>query len=457
MSAAGIATNQAASRAGADMEHAFHAIADALQASLAAGERYTAWLESEATDFVRMNRGQVRQPGSVTQQYLTVRLVHGERHAAHVLSISGDTTADIAAACDAAVELRRTLGDVSPDPHLLLASERHDSHGMRGGPLPPSEQVVNAILDSGRGLDLVGLYAAGLVCRAFANSEGQRNWHATTTFNLQWSLHHRADKAVKAAYAGFEWDAGGFERRMDEARAQLALMARPARSLAPGTYRAYLTPSAMEEIAGLLAWGAFSGRALATTQSPLARMQSGERLDPRVTIAEDFGNGVAAPFQSEGFVRPARVALIERGTLVGSLVSPRTAREFGLTANGAGAWEGPEAFAMEGGTLDPEDAPAALDTGLWIGNLHYLNYSDRPACRMTGMTRFATFWVEGGKIVAPVDVLRFDDTLYRLLGSSLADLTREPEFILSADSYASRRLASVTVPGALVSGMTFTL
>ena len=63
-----------------------------------------------------------------------------------------------------------------------------------------------------------------------------------------------------------------------------------------------------------------------------------------------------------------------------------------------------------------DDALAALDTGLCVGNLWYLNYSDRPACRMTGMTRFATFWVEDGKIVAPVDVLRFDDTIYRMLG-----------------------------------------
>ena len=59
---------------------------------------------------------------------------------------------------------------------------------------------------------------------------------------------------------------------------------------------------------------------------------------------------------------------------------------------------------------------AALGTGLYIGNLWYLNYSDRPAGRMTGMTRFATFWVEGGRIVAPVTPLRFDDTLYRMLG-----------------------------------------
>jgi len=112
---------------------------------------------------------------------------------------------------------------------------------------------------------------------------------------------------------------------------------------------------------------------------------------------------------------------------------------------------------MEGGTLKSRDVLARLDTGLFVGNLWYMNYSDRAACRMTGMTRFATFWVEGGRIVAPVNVMRFDDSLYRMLGAHLVDLSDTPELMLSPESYGSRHLTSVRLPGALVSGMAFTL
>ena len=73
------------------------------------------------------------------------------------------------------------------------------------------------------------------------------------------------------------------------------------------------------------------------------------------------------------------------------------------------------------------------------------------------MTRFATFWVENGKIVAPVDVLRFDDTIYRMLGENLEALTAERELLLEANSYGSRALSSVRLPGVLLSGMNFTL
>ena len=112
---------------------------------------------------------------------------------------------------------------------------------------------------------------------------------------------------------------------------------------------------------------------------------------------------------------------------------------------------------MAPGTLAAKDALAALGTGLFVGNLHYLNYSDRPAARITGMTRFATFWVEDGKIVAPVDVLRFDDTLFRMLGANLEALTAETELLLASDTYRERQLASMRLPGALLSEMTFTL
>jgi predicted Zn-dependent protease len=247
---------------------------------------------------------------------------------------------------------------------------------------------------------------------------------------------------------------------MDAARAALAQIARPPKRLAPGAYRAYLAPAAMAELLELLSWGSFSARALATRQSPLLRMQPGagdSRLDPRVSVAEATADAVAPAFQSEGFARPARVPLIENGRLAGSLCSPRTAREFDLATNGANAAESPESLALGGGDLAESDALAALDTGLAVGNLWYMNYSDRPACRMTGMTRFATFWVENGNVVAPVDVLRFDDTLYRMLGTNLVALTAEPELILDSSTYGARSLASTRTPGALLREMTFTL
>jgi predicted Zn-dependent protease len=440
------------------MESYFGDLADLLDRSLDPGEIYTCRFDAEVSDFVRLNRAKVRQPGTVNQQYLRLHLIRGKKHAEQSFSITGDLARDRSLVADSLTALRDVLADLPDDPHLDFATEVRSSRAVRSDPLPPSEDIIATVLDGASDLDLVGIYAAGPVYRGFANSFGQRNWHEVTSFNLQWSLYHHADKAVKTSYGGFAWSAGEFSARMHDARDRLALLAIPARSLERGSYRAYLTPSAMEEIAGMLCWGGFSGRALATRQSCLFRMKDGESsLDPSVTFAENTGDGIAPAFQDEGFVRPAAVPLVESGRMVGSLVNPRTAKEFALSTNGANASEMPESLEMHAGALPRADALAALDTGLYIGNLWYLNFSDRPACRLTGMTRFASFWVEHGKIVAPVNVMRFDDSVFRLFGENLVGLTAERELLVSGDSYSQRNVSSMRLPGAVVSDMAFTL
>ena len=293
--------------------------------------------------------------------------------------------------------------------------------------------------------------------RGFANSLGQRNWHEVDTFNFDWSLYRGNDKAVKTSYAGFAWNEKIFRDKVDAAAEQLGLLERPRKEIEPGEYPAYLAPRALEELIGLLSWGGFSARARATKQSPLLRMQEGQRLSSKVTLVENTEEGVAPSFQAEGFVKPPRVTLIEEGTLGDALVSPRSAKEYGLATNAANVHEIPQSIEVAAGTLATSEVLNALDTGLYISNLWYLNFSDRPAGRITGMTRFATLWVEGGRTVAPVGPMRFDDSIYRMLGEKLVDLTRERELLLDPSTYGERSTASARLPGALLSALRLTL
>ena len=53
--------------------------------------------------------------------------------------------------------------------------------------------------------------------------------------------------------------------------------------------------------------------------------------------------------------------------------------------------------------------------------------------------------------------MRFDESIYRMLGDQLIDLTAERELILDAGSYFRRSTDSGRVPGALVEGFALTL
>src|ERR1700761_1960038 len=92
-----------------DMEAYFNDPARVVDGALGKDERYTASFCGETTDFVRMNRGKVRQPGHVTQQQITLQLVRGARHASHSLTLTGDAATDTAALRDALSSLRAVL------------------------------------------------------------------------------------------------------------------------------------------------------------------------------------------------------------------------------------------------------------------------------------------------------------------------------------------------------------
>ena len=73
------------------------------------------------------------------------------------------------------------------------------------------------------------------------------------------------------------------------------------------------------------------------------------------------------------------------------------------------------------------------------------------------MTRFGTFWVEDGELMAPVNVMRFDDSLYHWLGDRLEGLTKDRELILSAETYGGRSTGSYLLPGLLINGIDLAL
>jgi predicted Zn-dependent protease len=440
------------------MQDYFFSIADAIPSLLRGTEIFTCSFHGEASDFVRFNRAAVRQAGAVVQRSLSIDLIDGRRHAAGTLTLSGAGADDRARLAHVIGELREIRGHLAEDPYLLYATAVRSTERRRSAVLPDGAAVIEAVGAGAASRDLVGIYAGGATHAGFANSFGQRNWYTAPSFNLDWSFVHDADKAVKATYAGTAWDSADLERRMSAAAEQLAVLARPPRALSPGRYRVYLSPAALYEILGVVSWGGFGLRAHRTKTTPLLKMvEDGVRLHPSVRIAENTAEGIAPDFQDAGFIRPDRVTLVEGGAYRECLVSPRSAAEYDVATNGASASEMPTSIDVEAGSIAADRVLGTLHTGLYIGNLWYLNFSDRTACRTTGMTRFATFWVEGGVIQSPVEVMRFDETIYRLLGENLIGLTADRELILDPGSYFQRSTDSARLPGVLVDDFTLTL
>ncbi|MDE2477084.1 MAG: TldE/PmbA family protein [Alphaproteobacteria bacterium] len=439
------------------MRDHFLQLADFAATRTRSGEGFLLRYSGEQSRFVRFNRAAVRQSGTVEQHYLTIELFKGRQHLSQQLAITG-LAGDRQRLDGAISELRELLSFAPEDPHFLVSDAVCSTERNDVGRLLSDDAVIPVILDKAADSDFVGFYAAGPIHHGFANSFGQRNWHTVHTFSLDGCFYLQSDKAVKLSYGGREWDESVFAEKIAHAQTQLSFLERTPKTIAPGGYRAFLSTAATEELLGLLCWGGFGLAAHRTGATPLIRLARGEAaLSPMVHLVEDTKAGLAPEFQDEGFVKPASVTLIENGQYKECLAAPRSAEEFHALQNGANADEAPAALEMAPGQLADQDILSALGTGLLIGNLWYLNYSDRNACRLTGMTRFATFWVENGAITAPVNVMRFDDSIYRMLGDNLIALTAARDWRLSTDTYEGRSTRAMHIPGALIDDFRLTL
>ncbi len=440
------------------MKDYFYEIADFAVGLLKQDEVLLVEFAGEESDFVRFNHDAVRQAGHVVQRILELTLINGNRSLSATLTLSGSAETDRALVEERMRFLRENVSMVPEDPYLLYSTEVHSTEREREAMLIPAREAVDAIVRLGEGKDLVGIFAQGPIYRGFANSFGQKNWYSAHSFDFDWSVYLREDKAVKSRYAGFEWDTEILRSRMADATDQLEMLARPAKSLKPGKFRVFLTPRALGELVSILAWNGFGIKNHKGKVALLTAMTSGDaRLHESVTIAESVAEGLAPNFGDGGFIRPDRVELIKNGEYKGYLVSPASAKEFGVETTGCSRGEMADSLEMMPGDLPFSEALERLGTGVYVNDMWYVNVSDLTTAKLTGMTRFATFWVEEGKIVGPLEVMRFDESIYKMLGDNLISITREREMLISSSTYTLRHTGSMHLPGILVKDFTFVL
>ncbi|MEH2054196.1 TldD/PmbA family protein [Nostoc sp.] len=440
------------------LEVSFNRLIESLLIKKAEDEQFTVRLSSEISQFTRFNHAKVRQTGCVADGWIELTLMKEQRNSVQQFPFTGNWEVDWQLTYTALQELRDELILLPIDPYLVLPSGNNTSREINSGNLLAAEAVVPTVLELVAELDFTGIYAGGVVIKAYGDSSGQKHWFATDSFTLDYSLFSTSGQAVKGTFAGSDWDESAYIAKISEAKKQLELLARPVKELPRGQYKTYFAPAAVADLLLMLSWGSVSEADIQQGNSSLAALWRKEKqLSTAFNLKENFQRGLVPRFNELGEIAAPELPVIEKGYLVNTLVNSRTAKEYQKIANGANGSETLRAPEVSPGNLVFEQILPSLDTGLYVSNLHYLNWSDRHTGRITGMTRYACFWVENGEIIAPIENLRFDESLYRFWGENLVDLTTFQEFIPEVGTYESRQLGGSLVPGMLVEDFTYTL
>lgn len=425
--------------------------------SLQAGEEAALNLHAEDSEFVRFNCSKVRQTTTVEQADVTLILQADNKTNKICFPVTGDLQEDRRRFLFHAGKARKELSSLPENPFPINIAESGRSEQDFTADTPKSSFIIDKVAQDAAQDDFVGYMTSGPLMKAVANSKGTYHWYSSDLYFVDFSLYD-GKNAVKSSVAGSNWDESLWDLSLSESRAFLHQMKKPRREIPRGDYKVYLAPGAVEELVPVIDWGGFSLGTFRQGLSGLKKLyENRAQFSSQITMQENFHLGFSPRFNASGELAPEQMTLVEKGQPKNLFVNSKSAAEYGVPSNNANERESSRCFEMLPGTLKREDILKSIGTGLYLSNLHYVNWSDRESARLTGMTRFACFWVENGDIIAPIKDVRFDVSLYDIWGSGLVNITDFQESFVSKSTYAQRTFGGMKLPGMLIDGFKFTL
>jgi len=412
----------------------------------------------EDSHFTRFNQSKVRQNGFVSDLTLSITLISNNRTCSASFSLSNHDKEDLEKALSYLNSLRHDIVKLPKDPFIVYPKEGKPSSENNKGTLLNISDVVHTLSPTIKNVDLSGIWASGNLFVGYANSKGLTHWFSTESFSFDYSLITKEERMVKDTFAGTNFDSNNYNNFMQNSISQLQLLDKKSIRLKPGDYRTYIAPAGVSDLISMFSWNGLSEGSIRRGQSAFLKMKNeSATLSPCFSLNEDFSTGLTPMFNDDGELAVTSLPLINNGILKNTLINSRTAQEYKIESNFAGSWEGLRSPVMSTGDLMENNISKEIDKGVFLNNLHYLNWSDNIGGRITGMTRYACFWVENGEIVAPIENMRFDDTIYNIFGSNLESVTKSSQFIPDTGTYSGRSFGGTNCPGILLNSFSLTL
>lgn len=441
----------------------FQTICSQVFDSLKENEQLTVYLEGENSQYFRFNDSKLRQSGIIEDYAVTISLFSGKKSLQSSTTLSSDIKSSVSNLTNEINALRDPLSLIPENDFTCFPDPFESLDIVKSGQLPKREEILEALMDTISSDNLTGVWTSGKIFRACSTSEGTNHWFEKDSFIFDFSLIDAQENMVKVLFPGSNWDKSKFVAAFHEASEKLKLMNKPKMELKPGKYRVWFEPNAVADFVDMFNWNGVSESSFRNGSSCLLKLRNSDtRLSNLFSLNEAFSSLSTAPFNSRGEVSED-VAIIQNGILSNTLVNAKTALEYKISSNFAeepnswGMGEYMRSPHMEAGDIDNEERLEKLGTGIFISNIHYLNWSDTLGGRITGLTRYACYWVEDGKLVAPIKTMRFDDSFYNFFGSNLVGVGKEVLARPVIETYDGRNPGETTCPGILVKDFELTL
>ncbi len=378
--------------------------------------RVASWRSSNA----RFALGVVQSCGDVDETALRLSVVVGKRHADVASNQTDEASVRVLAA--RAVQMAK-LAPEDPEAMPLL--------GMSAYPTAPDawDPALAEVSDEARasiarvamattrqaGLEEAGYFQNDAETFVVVNSAGlrigTRRTYGEVTLTARTPDATGSGWGMCASYRASELDAAAAAR----AACDKATRSAHARALEPGKYTVVLEPGAVGDLLGFLA-GSLDARAVDEGRSALSRPGGGSRLGEKiasdlVTLVSDPGDAElpVAPFDDDGLPR-RRLEWLDRGVLSTLDYDRYWAAKQGKQPTPSGGWH-----LLGGNAASVDELVAGVKRGLLVTRFWYTRWLDPQLALITGLTRDGVFLIEDGRVVAPVNNFRWNESPIHML------------------------------------------
>jgi predicted Zn-dependent protease len=278
--------------------------------------------------------------------------------------------------------------------------------------------IVADFVASAEGLETAGSCSTAAIEVAFANTAGHRLRGRSTTASIDGIARTAtADGSGRIAAV----DLGAIDGRLaGETAAQKARTASEPGDVEPGRYEVVLEPQGVANVLQFLFVYGFNGRPVEEGRS-FVRIGDAQ-FDRSITIRDDVTDpgqaGIA--FDVEGTPR-RRLDIVEGGITRAVLHTRRTAHRADTESTGhaeeaAEEWGAlPSHTVLVPGTRTREELIAGVERGLLVTDFWYTRILDPRTQVVTGLTRNGVWLIEAGRVVRPVQNLRFTQSYVEAL------------------------------------------
>jgi len=220
----------------------------------------------------------------------------------------------------------------------------------------------------------------------------------------------------------------------------------------PDNYDVILSPRCMAEFFSYLVWGGLTAAGYDRKTSWFQNKLNEKAFPDSVSLKDDpyYPGIINFAYNSDGHIYN-KLSLIDRGVFKNFLVDNYYSHKTGLKKNGAEA----SCLVMESGEKSLTDLIRGVKRGLYISNLHYMNFINMKETSATGLTRDGTFLIEDGELKKVVNNLRYTVKITDVI-KNITDIEDKLYLVPSSDNYGEFGIYSSAMPHVRVSGFKIT-